>query len=210
MKGYTYNMQYKKEEVRKAILKSAENEFINKGYQKSSVRKIAKGANVLPGNIYNYFDGKDAIFSEILKPVLTRIEKGKEFIKENEFDRNKGEHPDLSEHQQIILHIVSFIEENRNLLKLLLFKSGGSTLESYPDQLIEWYSEKWYQSISRKEIADLDSFIVHNIVSFWYSTIREILMHDISGPRLRQTAVEMMTFIYQGYQGLLEWKKRKE
>lgn len=60
-------MQIKKEEVREAIVTSATNEFYEHGFEKASLRTIAKKAGTTIGNFYNYFPNKEAVYSEIVK-----------------------------------------------------------------------------------------------------------------------------------------------
>jgi len=59
------------------ILKSAWECFEEKGYQKFTIRAIAKKIGVSPGAIYNYFKGKDEIIEELHKWNL--LEKKKLF-----------------------------------------------------------------------------------------------------------------------------------
>jgi AcrR family transcriptional regulator len=59
------------------ILKSAWECFEEKGYQKFTIRDIAKKIGVSPGAIYNYFKGKDEIIEELHKWNL--LEKKKLF-----------------------------------------------------------------------------------------------------------------------------------
>ena len=48
-------MQKLKNDIRRELLKSAEELFLRKGFQKTSMREIAETAQVGLGNIYNYF-----------------------------------------------------------------------------------------------------------------------------------------------------------
>ena len=66
-------MQIPKEEVRQAILRAAEQEILQEGYKNCSMRRIAAGAGVSPGNIYAYFSGKKEILDCILRPAIARI-----------------------------------------------------------------------------------------------------------------------------------------
>ncbi|WP_105615752.1 TetR/AcrR family transcriptional regulator [Vallitalea okinawensis] len=66
-------MQYKKEEVRNAILEQAENEFLEKGFEKASIRSIAKSAGTTIGNFYNYFSSKEAIFDALVEAEYTKF-----------------------------------------------------------------------------------------------------------------------------------------
>lgn len=60
-------MQTKKEFVQEAIYQSAMKEFLDKGYEKASLRKIVKGAGTTLGNFYNYYDNKEALYASIVE-----------------------------------------------------------------------------------------------------------------------------------------------
>lgn len=66
-------MQVKKEDLRQQILEAAKQEFLDKGYENSSMRVIAKKANTTMGNIYHYFDNKEALLTTLLDPVIENL-----------------------------------------------------------------------------------------------------------------------------------------
>ncbi len=72
-----------KEEIRQEILLAAENEFYKRGYRDASMRTIARKANTTLGNIYNYFENKeallDAVIGDIPEKINAMIEKHREF-----------------------------------------------------------------------------------------------------------------------------------
>lgn len=59
-------MQVPKEEIREDILGAAEYEFIKRGYKAASMRMIAKRAKTTIGNIYHYFENKEAILEALV------------------------------------------------------------------------------------------------------------------------------------------------
>lgn len=61
-------MQYKKEELMAIVLQNAEQEFMHKGYQNASLRVIAKNSGTTIGNLYHYFENKEALFETLVKP----------------------------------------------------------------------------------------------------------------------------------------------
>lgn len=67
-------MQVKKAEIRLEILNAAESEFYIRGYHSASMRTIAKKANTTLGNIYNYFENKDALFDAVIGHIPEAIE----------------------------------------------------------------------------------------------------------------------------------------
>jgi len=58
----------KSEAVREAILSAATTEFSEKGYLKTTVNTIAKGAGTAPSNVYVYFASKLEIVLAIYEP----------------------------------------------------------------------------------------------------------------------------------------------
>ncbi len=78
-------MQIQKEEIRQAILKSALDEFLAKGYLKASMKSIAKEAGVAVGNIYRYFKSKGELFEIVVKPAYDQLI----------FYINNHDHPDI-------------------------------------------------------------------------------------------------------------------
>ena len=60
-------MQIIKEELRNRILEIAEQEFLENGFDKASLRVIAKKCGTTIGNLYHYFSNKEALFEDLVK-----------------------------------------------------------------------------------------------------------------------------------------------
>ena len=59
--------QVLKEEIRQNILRAAASEFLEHGYQGSSMRNIARAAGITAGNLYRYYDSKDSLYEAIIR-----------------------------------------------------------------------------------------------------------------------------------------------
>ena len=68
-------MQTKKDEIRKTILEAAQKEFLIHGYEGASMRTIAKKANTTLGNIYHYYENKEAILEELMREPVEKVKK---------------------------------------------------------------------------------------------------------------------------------------
>ena len=62
-----------KENLKQLIVDSAINDLYENGIQGASMRKIAKDANMTPGNLYRYFTNKDELVNYIIEPVINKI-----------------------------------------------------------------------------------------------------------------------------------------
>ena len=67
-------MQTLKSDIRNRILSAAKEQFMQRGYLKTSMREIADAVDVGVGNLYNYFENKDELFCVILRPVSDALE----------------------------------------------------------------------------------------------------------------------------------------
>lgn len=61
--------QILKEDIRERILCGALEEFYQNGFTGTTMRSIAKRAGVPAGLIYSYYENKEALFDEVLRPV---------------------------------------------------------------------------------------------------------------------------------------------
>lgn len=77
-------LSYEKIEERKTGIEDAAKELlIKQGFHATSMRDIAKRASISLGNVYNYFETKEAIFESIINRYVTIIDqKIKEILEE--------------------------------------------------------------------------------------------------------------------------------
>ena len=68
-------MQIKKDDIRDNILAAAEKEFLKRGFKNSSMRTIAAKSHTTLGNLYNYFQNKEAILDVIIGDTPDQIYK---------------------------------------------------------------------------------------------------------------------------------------
>jgi AcrR family transcriptional regulator len=60
-------------DTRNKIIETALGVFLQKGYDRSSLKEIARGAGVTKGGIYHYFESKEHLFREVLSFITTRM-----------------------------------------------------------------------------------------------------------------------------------------
>ena len=145
-------MQKLKNDIRRELLKSAEELFLRKGFQKTSMREIAETAQVGLGNIYNYFSGKDDLFCSIVYPVTHAFER---MLEKHHGHYGADVMEILSEVylREAVDEYIVLIRRYRELMILLLFRAQGSSLanfrESFTDRstelVKEWFSEMKYR-----------------------------------------------------------------
>lgn len=150
-------MQILKEDVRNKILAAALKEFKDNGYEKASMRKIAKSANLTAGNLYRYFKNKEDLFYHVIRPAYERfVWMATEFKKEDRvIDENFLE---------AYLKIEEIQIKHRDALLILLHKSKGSKYENIKTEFIELLKNRFKKIIllntnTKTPIKYSDSFL---------------------------------------------------
>lgn len=166
-------MQIKKDDIRQVILEVAKKSFLKNGFRKTSMRDIAKKAEVTLSNIYNYFKNKDEILEVILTPMFAEL--NKMFTRHNEpahvnLDWFYTEELfDLEEVEEHINLIVNYREE----LDLYLHKCSGSKYENAKDELTDRYtiSSREYLQLMKDKYPqvnkDISDFFIHISAAWW-------------------------------------------
>lgn len=172
-------------ETRVELLKNAKAEFMEKGYNKASLRSICAKSGVTTGALYFFFNDKAGLFRECIAGAVdglynilqTHFDNDNLIIASLDFDCEDEDHSELA---QILIH---HIYKNYDEMLLLLTKSQGSEYENFVDEMVEFienhslevtevYSEK---TGKKKKINKyMLHFMIHLLVtSFVHLVTRE-------------------------------------
>lgn len=202
-------MQMLKTDTRKRILNASKKLFLKKGFRETTTRDIAREAGISLSNLYHYFPSKDALFRGLLKPATDTLEAlldEHHGIKGNDVLRMQED----GYVEATLEEYMDAIRKYRNLLKLLLFKSQGSSLEGYK----EYYVEKatrlvldWLKAMKTKhpEInTDVSDFFVHLNNVWMFTLLEEVLMHDLTEEEVRSVLSDYIRFEVIGWRKMIQ------
>jgi AcrR family transcriptional regulator len=128
-------------EARRAqILESALTVFATKGFHETSVTDLVDAAGVARGTFYLYFDGKDAIFLELVADLQHHLRANVVGV-----DPAKG---DLEEQlRATIARVLRTLETNRRLTRILFREAVG--LHDAVDQRLRAFHDELYGYVAR-------------------------------------------------------------
>ena len=200
-------MQILKEDIRRSILTVARKEFAEKGYAKASMRHIASMVGVRVGNLYNYFASKDELFRAILSPVIDVLYT---MLSNHHTDQNVKSMLDEDYLARSVREYCSLLEGHRTLMKILLFKAQGSSLEHFKSEFTDRATEQVRQWIKCNEEANKDmrinisDFMIHLHTVGMFTMMEEILMHKIKQKDLQQVIDEYVKIEIFGWQRMFQ------
>ena len=124
-------------ESREKLIISAKKEFMEKGFEKASLRAICSAAGLTTGAIYFFFKDKNGLFGaaidEPLNRIITAIEQ--HFSEDMEtdiadFQHTSGDHDDFAE------QMIEALYADRDAMIIMLEKASGSSYDGIIDRFV--------------------------------------------------------------------------
>lgn len=127
------------------IIKTALLRFSEDGYKSTSMQSIAKEANVSKGNLYNYFESKEALLEAVLLHGLDQFsgfyeQLGPEILSEKEFEKAINENFKMIKSNKSFWKLY-FSLVSQPTAQILFAKIIGPFLEAYL-KVFEAYFQK--------------------------------------------------------------------
>ncbi|MBN1969074.1 MAG: TetR/AcrR family transcriptional regulator [Candidatus Delongbacteria bacterium] len=204
-------MRVLKNEVKRKILEVAEEDFLDKGFEATSMREIAQKAEVGLSNIYNYFKNKDEIFMEVLRPLLNAIDKLREDHNKEKFI-NTNFFNSIELQREATYAYTNLIKKYKKELRILLFKSFGSKLHNFKEEFINKQTRTGvdYLNLMKSKYPevniDISPFFIHTMSSWFITIIGEIVSHNLSEEKIERFIEEYISFSTAGWQKIMNVK----
>ncbi|MBE5891458.1 MAG: TetR/AcrR family transcriptional regulator [Lachnospiraceae bacterium] len=196
-------------ETKELILQAAGEEFLQKGFQEASMRKIAGKVGITATALYRHYASKEDIFDAIVEPAL----KGWESLCRTEEIRQTGTAHEYGveamwqDKEQARL-IVDMIYQNYSAQKLLFFKSKGTKYENFLHEVVTKVQTATLKFAGELEaqgmqINHVDEKEMHLLLSAQYSAMLEMVDHDFSYEEALHYADTIETFFVEGWRKFL-------
>lgn len=196
--------------TQKKILAIAKEEFLSHGYQKASLRNIAKRAGLTTGAVYGYYPDKEALFSALVKKPAEELMV--EFAEMRNTNLAKACNEKDIKVSDVMQHGISrfceYIYEHKEAFYLIICCSKGTKYHGYIDRMVE-IEEKavnLYLDIlveNHKVNRKLDDMLVHILISSSFVSVFEVAKHPMSKEKAMEYAKELSNFYVSGWNTIL-------
>lgn len=191
-------MNSKSFDIRQAIINSGKEEFLEKGFERASLRNICKKANVTTGAFYSYFDKKEDLFSIIVQPTIEAFNSMYDSVIEREL-------ANIATSTENELHSIEFISAHKDIFRLLFDCSKGTAYESFKSELIEKKFAVSYQSFFDKYAGKpVDPLLVKIMVKMKFEEYMELVYGGYDMERIRKMTNLLSVFSESGFKSLIE------
>lgn len=127
--------------TRELLLKAGKEEFLENGFEKASLRRICRKAEVTTGAVYFFFENKEDLFHQIVAGTLEQMRSMGRELSEQELNESRSSSDSDKK-------LMEFLWKNRGEVLLLLEKSAGTRYEGVRDEIfskIESYFSRFFE-----------------------------------------------------------------
>lgn len=191
-------MQVLKDEIQERILDASQKLFLQYGYEKTSIEKIARHAKISKSNLYNYFKSKDEIFNKLTDQAAYEFRKIIEFFSSNRFESKFS----ASGFEEMMTNeIFKLVSQNREGLVLLVFCAQGTKHESLKDELVGIIAKKFRTDY--KTYFPTEDNVVLIITQNLFDGITYLTMRSQSDEILKQDLHRLIHYHSKGFSALI-------
>lgn len=200
--------QSKEKQTKENLLSEAKKEFLEKGYSKASLRSICRNAGVTTGALYFFFEGKEDLFSSIVKGPLDNLHVFIQSHFNQETERLATMDIDISDDIQISYKILDYLYTYQEEFYLLLMRSQGSGYENCLDDLIA-ISQKHYRILADRMAEYMQSEVPGDYTIHWVAHLQadifvQFLKHGLTKEEAQKELKTLIMFLMHGWFGMFE------
>lgn len=189
-------------ELDERILLAAKQEFLEKGFRDSSLRRIAERAGLTTGALYTRYAGKDELFASVVQVIPDAVEVA--------FSGLRGEYESAWESTSALERamelesgkLLEILFEHYDEARLILCKSEGSTAAGFFDDVISRKVQETSAFFSMTE-DDAIQRVLALLLSMQFGAYREIMRADVSEQEAETSMVFALDFMKAGWRELL-------
>ena len=185
-------MQTKKDSVNTRILDSAEKEFFEKGFSSSSMRDIARGAGMTPGNLYSYYKGKEELLSALVSAPLQEVS---ELIR----GIRKGKRIDTGALEEVSQEVIGFYLKARRPFMILMFGVKGTRFDGFREMVTRTVEERLREDYFAVSDEPFDDYLPHAAANALMEGLLNIITrYGDDEEALRKTTSEFLNLMFSG------------
>ena len=202
-------MSTKAEDTEKNILNTARKHFLKDGFSGASLRNIVKDAGLTTGAFYKYYPTKEALFDALTDPYIEHIYQI--------YDRVVEDFEKLSAKEQTsnmsdtsgdgMDQMIDYIYEHYDNFRLLLKCGDSGKFETFIHNMVDREMRSSLEYVKKMkedgiEIPIDGESLMHMIYTGFFSSIFQIIEHDIDKETAKRNVHKLREFNTGGWERL--------
>lgn len=202
-------MSTKAEDTEKNILNTARKHFLKDGFSGASLRNIVKDAGLTTGAFYKYYPTKGALFDALTDPYIEHIYQIYDHVVED-FEKlsAKEQTSNMSDTSgDGIDQMIDYIYEHYDNFRLLLKCGDSGKFETFIHNMVDREMRSSLEYVKKMkedgiEIPIVGESLMHMIYTGFFSSIFQIIEHDIDKETAKRNVHKLREFNTGGWERL--------
>ena len=189
-------------EKRKLLIEAAKKEFLEKGYNKASLRNICAKAGMTTGALYFFFDNKEDLYSSIVNPPIEELKRMiiVHFKEDRDFMTNiKSMDLGNLDHSDIAEMLVKHIYKNYDSFILLLSGSKDGALDEVIDEFVDLLEKSTVLMVKDSKFYTYDPFMTHWMAHTTVDSVAHVIKHEKDESKAQKRIQSIMNYLVIGY-----------
>ncbi len=192
------------------IMAAAKAEFMEFGFDRASMRRIAERCGMTAAGIYRHCRDKEDLFDQIVSPAVDRINEWIDAHVARYVDAVKKEgHMQWSDSEIDMMREVVY--PNMEEYHLLLARSKGSRYEDFLHDLTEQHQDRLLSYIpllksQGYEVWDIEPKELHLLLSAYTTAMFEPVVHNYSMEEALRSLKTVEAFFLPGWKQLMGFR----
>jgi len=197
------NVDYEKREL---LIQAAKKEFMEKGYNKASLRSICSKAGMTTGALYFFFENKEDLYYEITGSAKNEL---KQLIIKHISDDKKAmkEISDISlmftDHSDEADMFIECIYRNYDSFMLILSGTKEGEYEACIDEFVKIVESSSTEMMKASKLFKPDPFMSHWIAHTIVDSFIHVITHEPDPEKAKVKMRFILNFIVRGWSSLL-------
>ena len=203
-------MSVKADNTRENILGTAKQHFLRDGLDGASLRNIVKDAGLTTGAFYKYFPTKESMFDALIDPYVEHIYKiYDDVLAEFEvFSAQEQTDHMMASSEDGMDRIVDYVYDNYESFRLLLKCGDSGKYADFIHNMVEreiQSTERYIETMRKAgfNIPDIDKILLHMVSTGFFSSVFQIIEHDIDKDTAKKNISQLKEFQTGGWEKLM-------
>ena len=195
-------------ENREKLLECAKKEFLEKGFNKASLRKITSEAGLTTGAVYFFFKDKEGLFGAVVQKPLEMIDSviSEHFRQDGETDLAAYRHQ-KGDHDEFAAELIDAMYDDYDAIMILLHHAAGSEYENITDRFIAML-EKYYIVFAQRyaqlfEGKKVNMYMLHWLCHIQIGAFVHLLEHEPDKEKAKKHISPIMDMLIKSWMELI-------
>lgn len=189
-------------QTKELLLKVGRKEFLEKGFEKASLRKICANAGVTTGAVYFFFENKEDLFHQIVEKTVEEMKKLGETLVNEELEN-------ISTSGESDKKLMEFLCNYREEIQMLVEKSKGTRYENLKDEIFSQMEQNFTMFFEKYGNIEADKDLIAILVKMRLKGYMELLKGGYPMEKMVQLSQLIGCYADGGFDSLMTEVKEK-